>query len=92
MTLAKNMVITCEPNGTKPQFRFFHSPESAHSHAQKICRDLNRDAYVGTVIHRFIASRKTWAAQKEAQNVQENRPANTDTKDPSPTSGFCPEL
>jgi len=67
MTLAAFMVITSEPDGTKPRLRFFHNEESALDHARMITRDLNRDSYVGQVSARFLASRDFWRKEKAAQ-------------------------
>ncbi|MFD2175674.1 hypothetical protein [Rhodobacter lacus] len=65
MTLATTLVVTAEPDGSKPRLRFFTSPQAAADHARMICRDLNRDAYVAEVSHRFLASRQSWQAQQE---------------------------
>ena len=71
MTLARFMVITSEPDGTKPRLRFFHNEESARDHARMMTRDLNRDSYVGEVSARFLASRDFWRKQKEREAAAE---------------------
>lgn len=63
MTLANIAVITSEPDGTTPRLKFFPNQESAWKHAQMICWDLNRDAYVVEVTHKFLANRDSWAAE-----------------------------
>lgn len=60
MALSNIAVITSEPDGTKPRLKFFSNEEAAFDHAGRICKDLNRDAYVVQVTHRFHACRQTW--------------------------------
>lgn len=65
MTLASIAVVTSEPDGTKPILKFFPNQESARQHAQMICNDLTRDAYVVEVTHKFLANRDSWAAEQK---------------------------
>ena len=65
MSISNHAVITAEPGGTKPRFKFFPNSETAYEHARMIYRDLNRDAYVVIVTDRFYASRDSWAAKNK---------------------------
>lgn len=67
MTIATVAVITAEPDGRNPIFRFFPTEEAAYGHAQMICRDLNRDAYVVEVKHRLLACRDSWKAKQRKE-------------------------
>jgi hypothetical protein len=57
MALSNIAVVTTEPDGTKPIFKFFSSKEVARDHAQRICKDLARDAYILELKEKFIADR-----------------------------------
>ena len=69
MAISTIAVITSEPDGTVPRLKFFPTEATAYDHAQMICRDLNRDAYVVEVKHRLLACRHSWNAKNKQKTA-----------------------